>query len=379
MPTCWATPPRQSRRILIASGSELSLAVLVHERLLAEGVRSRLVSMPSWDLFEHQSREYRESVLPPRVKARVAVEQGSTLGWERYVGESGRVIGMTTFGASAPLKELQRKFGFEPEGVMAAAMEQLGGERSQSHPQGAAVRPDQPEDNHSEDAVSRQRPGAPGLDDDGAWFFVYGAAPKNKVATGNLSVLLSTRHAQKGAGRETGAGPRGSQTALSQPQKGMAMTISTQVRSDSSTGRSSRRTENKAWVAKAAKQPMVLETVDLGPLGAEDVEIAVENCGLCHSDLSVLNNDWGFRSTPRFSATRSSVGSRPWVRMPRDSASASASASAGTRLAACTVASACREAITFARKCKRPSSVIAAGSRPTSARTGLGPSRCRRS
>ena len=113
--------------ILIASGSELSLAVQAHERLLAEGVRSRVVSMPSWDLFEHQPREYRETVLPPRVKARVAVEQGSTLGWERYVGESGRVIGMKTFGASAPLKELQRKFGFEPERVMAAAMEQLRG------------------------------------------------------------------------------------------------------------------------------------------------------------------------------------------------------------------------------------------------------------
>jgi transketolase len=112
--------------ILIASGSELSLAVQAHERLLAEGVRSRVVSMPSWDLFEHQPRDYRESVLPPRVRARVAVEQGSTLGWERYVGESGRVIGMKTFGASAPLKELQKKFGFEPSRVVAAAMEQLG-------------------------------------------------------------------------------------------------------------------------------------------------------------------------------------------------------------------------------------------------------------
>jgi transketolase len=112
--------------ILIATGSELSLAVQAHEKLLAEGVRSRVVSMPSWDIFEHQPREYRESVLPPRVKARVAVEQGSVLGWDRYVGESGRVIGMKTFGASAPLKELQRKFGFEPNRVVAAAMEQLG-------------------------------------------------------------------------------------------------------------------------------------------------------------------------------------------------------------------------------------------------------------
>jgi transketolase len=112
--------------ILIASGSEVSLAVQAHERLLAEGVRSRVVSMPSWDIFEHQPREYRESVLPPRVKARVAVEQGSMLGWERYVGERGQVIGMKTFGASAPLKELQRKFGFEPDRVVAAAREQLG-------------------------------------------------------------------------------------------------------------------------------------------------------------------------------------------------------------------------------------------------------------
>ena len=84
-----------------------------------------MVSMPSWDLFEHQSREYRASVLLPGVRARVAVEQGSTLGWERYIGESGQVIGMKTFGASAPLKELQRKFGFEPNRVVAAAMEQL--------------------------------------------------------------------------------------------------------------------------------------------------------------------------------------------------------------------------------------------------------------
>jgi transketolase len=112
--------------ILIASGSEVSLAVQAHDKLLAEGVRCRVISMPSWDLFEHQPRDYRDSVLPPRVKARVAVEQGSTLGWERYVGEAGRVIGMQTFGASAPLKELQRKFGFEPDRVAAAAKELLG-------------------------------------------------------------------------------------------------------------------------------------------------------------------------------------------------------------------------------------------------------------
>ena len=82
--------------------------------------------MPSWDIFDHQTQEYRDSVLPPSVKARVAVEQASTFGWERYVGTSGHVIGMKTFGASAPLKELQRKFGFEPDRVVAAAKEQLG-------------------------------------------------------------------------------------------------------------------------------------------------------------------------------------------------------------------------------------------------------------
>jgi transketolase len=82
--------------------------------------------MPSWEIFEHQSQEYRESVLPPNVKARLAVEQASILGWECYVGSSGRVIGMNTFGASAPLKELQRKFGFEPDHVVAAAKQQIG-------------------------------------------------------------------------------------------------------------------------------------------------------------------------------------------------------------------------------------------------------------
>jgi len=111
--------------IIIASGSEVSLAVQAHESLLAEGILSRVVSMPSWEIFERQPRAYRESVLPPNVTARVAVEQASTFGWERYVGASGQVVGMNTFGASAPLKELQRKFGFEPDHVIAAAKEQL--------------------------------------------------------------------------------------------------------------------------------------------------------------------------------------------------------------------------------------------------------------
>jgi transketolase len=112
--------------IIIASGSEVILAVEAHEQLVAEGIRSRVISMPSWDIFDHQTQEYRDSVLPPKVTARVAVEQASTFGWERYVGMSGRIIGMKTFGASAPLKELQRKFGFEPDEVAAAAKELLG-------------------------------------------------------------------------------------------------------------------------------------------------------------------------------------------------------------------------------------------------------------
>ena len=112
--------------ILIASGSELSLVVQAHETLLAEGIRSRVVSMPSWEIFDHQTPEYRSAVLPPTVHARLAVEQASTFGWERYVGSSGHVIGMRTFGASAPLKALQKKFGFEPDRVAAAAKELLG-------------------------------------------------------------------------------------------------------------------------------------------------------------------------------------------------------------------------------------------------------------
>ena len=112
--------------ILIASGSELALAVQAHEELLAADIRSRVVSMPSWEIFDRQAPEYRDSVLPPSVTARVAVEQASTFGWERYVGSAGRVIGMKTFGASAPLKALQEKFGFEHDRVAAAARDLLG-------------------------------------------------------------------------------------------------------------------------------------------------------------------------------------------------------------------------------------------------------------
>jgi transketolase len=112
--------------IFIASGSEVSLAVQAHEKLISEGIRSRVVSMPSWEIFDHQTQEYQDSVLPPHVKARIAVEQASSFGWERYVGAGGKLTCMKTFGASAPLKELQTKFGFEPDRVVAAAKELLG-------------------------------------------------------------------------------------------------------------------------------------------------------------------------------------------------------------------------------------------------------------
>jgi transketolase len=112
--------------LLLGTGSEVSLCLSAHEQLVKEGIRSRVVSLPSWELFDDQPVEYKDAVLPPSVTARVAVEQASTLGWERYVGTRGRVVGMKTFGASAPLKELQRKFGFEPGRVAAVAREVLG-------------------------------------------------------------------------------------------------------------------------------------------------------------------------------------------------------------------------------------------------------------
>ncbi|MEE9155111.1 MAG: transketolase, partial [Gemmatimonadota bacterium] len=111
--------------LLLASGSEVALCMNAHERLTAEGVGARVVSIPSWELFERQDKEYRDSVIPPGVKARVAVEQASTLGWERYVGLTGSIIGMETFGTSAPLKDVQSKFGFTPHRVVAVAKEQL--------------------------------------------------------------------------------------------------------------------------------------------------------------------------------------------------------------------------------------------------------------
>jgi transketolase len=112
--------------LLMASGSEVSLCVEAQERLVTEGVRSRVVSMPSWELFDDQDLAYRDSVLPPGVTARVSVEQASVFGWARYVGATGRSIGMRSFGASAPLKDLQREFGFTVDRVVAEAKAQLG-------------------------------------------------------------------------------------------------------------------------------------------------------------------------------------------------------------------------------------------------------------
>lgn len=112
--------------ILMATGSEVGLCISAYEQLSAEGKKIRVVSMPSWDIFEHQPKSYRDLVLPPDVTARVSVEQGSVLGWDKYVGPNGKMIGMRTFGASAPLKELQKKFGFEPDKVVAAVNEVLG-------------------------------------------------------------------------------------------------------------------------------------------------------------------------------------------------------------------------------------------------------------
>jgi transketolase len=111
--------------LLMATGSEVSLCVEAYEELMRQGVRARVVSMPSWELFERQSEEYRRSVLPPTVKARVAVEQASTFGWCRYTGIDGAILGMKTFGASAPLKVLQKEFGFTTGHVVQAAKAQL--------------------------------------------------------------------------------------------------------------------------------------------------------------------------------------------------------------------------------------------------------------
>jgi transketolase len=116
--------------ILIATGSEVCLCLDAYEQLIQEGVHARVVSMPSWELFDAQDSDYRNSVLPPHVKARVSVEQASDFGWTKYTGTDGHNIGIQTFGASAPLKQLLKKFGFAPENIVAAAKAQIARHQS---------------------------------------------------------------------------------------------------------------------------------------------------------------------------------------------------------------------------------------------------------
>jgi transketolase len=116
--------------ILIASGSEVQLCIGAYESLAREGIGTRVVSMPSWELFERQDESYRNNVLPPHITGRVAVEQGSVIGWDRYVGSSGTIVGMHTFGSSAPLKDLLQKFGFTADKVMEAVRGQIARSRT---------------------------------------------------------------------------------------------------------------------------------------------------------------------------------------------------------------------------------------------------------
>jgi transketolase len=115
--------------ILIGTGSEVGLALSARDELAGDGIRARVVSMPCSELFDRQPQSYRDAVLPPSVKARVAIEQASTLGWHRYVGDGGAIVGMHTFGASAPLRQLVERFGFTPDGVASVARERVSAAR----------------------------------------------------------------------------------------------------------------------------------------------------------------------------------------------------------------------------------------------------------
>jgi transketolase len=115
--------------IVLATGSEVHLALAARDELQAGGIAARVVSLPCWELFDRQPQDYRDQVLPPSVKARVAVEQASTLGWDRYVGDGGAIIGMHTFGASAPLKQLLTRFGFTPDHVAELARDRVAAAR----------------------------------------------------------------------------------------------------------------------------------------------------------------------------------------------------------------------------------------------------------
>ena len=110
---------------LIGTGTEVGLCVEAYEKLVAGGVRARVVSLPSWEIFEHQDEEYKESVIPQLVRARVAVEQAATFGWSRYVNSNGAIIGMKTFGACAPHTELTKKFGFTVENMLDTAEREM--------------------------------------------------------------------------------------------------------------------------------------------------------------------------------------------------------------------------------------------------------------
>lgn len=123
-------PRGEPEVLLLATGSEVSLCLAAYEQLVMDGVQARVVSMPSWELFERQSQAYRDEVIPPHVTDRISVEQAATTGWDRYVGSAGVSIGMNTFGASAPLKALQKKFGFTPDRLVLAVKERLARDRS---------------------------------------------------------------------------------------------------------------------------------------------------------------------------------------------------------------------------------------------------------
>jgi transketolase len=124
-------PAGQPDVILIGSGSEVSLCLAARERLAAEAMTARVVSMPSWELFDGQDQIYQDTVLPPSITARVTVEEASPIGWERYAGRTGVVLGMRAFGMSAPMKVVAEHFGFTPEHVVAAAKEAIGRSKQQ--------------------------------------------------------------------------------------------------------------------------------------------------------------------------------------------------------------------------------------------------------
>lgn len=130
------TPDHAPDVILLATGSEVALCIAAYEQLTSEGIKARVISMPSWELFEHQSQAYRDDVLPPKIAARVAVEEASTFGWERYTGCGGTILGLHTFGLSAPMKVVAQHFGFEPAHVVAAAREQIARTARSSEPGG---------------------------------------------------------------------------------------------------------------------------------------------------------------------------------------------------------------------------------------------------